>query len=768
MRWTMTKTLTLWAAITLMHLCGGEWTAHAQKPGEMSWGAYFGGVGDEECTGVGLDAAGNIYVCGFTFYSPGWVSSVTPGFQVGHYDIFAARLTLDGRLAWITLMGGAQDDRPWGMAVNAAGELTVAGSTYSAGWTSGGYDTTLEGSKDGFVTRLNSAGRHLWSAYVGGAGSDSCNGIAVDSLGYVLVTGETTSYNWTQGGYDTSFNGGMNDGFAAKLNGMGQLVWSTYLGGNSYDLGAAIATDATGACYVTGSTYSTGWVSGGYDLSISPGYHDAFVVKLTAAGQHAWSTYLGGVYAEGGKKIAVDHKGDVVALGTSHYPTWVSGGYYLTANPKTDTFLAKLTKTGAHLWSCALEGYPEALAIDAYNNLYIAGIINTPAPWLVGGADLTSNGKADAYVIRLSPAGLLHWGSLLGGANDDNPNAITLDGAANLIVAGTSRSAGWLAGGFDTTYDGNLDGFVTRLRNGGPAAYNSLRVTLAPVEAVKAGAAWRIAGESDWRPGGDTVIGLAAGAQALEFKEVTGWKAPTGMIAQVQPGRMATAAASYTPHVTAVLTSPAVAAAHPGQSVTLSALATGIAPLKLQWLRNGVPIAGATHSMLTLSGLRLADAGRYTLKASNSWAAAESEPARLIVSGGGDVIGFLLGVSYETPELDINGDRMINIADALAGHQRTPPDPLSGPAPAPGATAVVRRPTLNWADCLGAKNYDVYLWPASQARPAKPVAATLTTSQWTASSTLIAMTAYKWQVVAHGYHASAITQGPVWTFTTGR
>jgi len=71
----------------------------------------------------------------------------------------------------------------------------------SSGWVSGGWDTSHNGSYDGFVAKFSPAGEHLWSSYVGGGDYDDSSGIAADSAGNVLVTGMTWSSGWASGGW---------------------------------------------------------------------------------------------------------------------------------------------------------------------------------------------------------------------------------------------------------------------------------------------------------------------------------------------------------------------------------------------------------------------------------------------------------------------------------------------------------------------------------------------------------------------------------------
>ena len=86
------------------------------------------------------------------------------------------------------------------------------------------------------------------------------------------------------------------DGFLVKLSSTGAHIWSTFLMGS----GDAIAVAESGV-YVTGATGPSGWVSGGFDTSYNGGLADAYVIKLSGAGAHVWSTYLGGGGADEGR-----------------------------------------------------------------------------------------------------------------------------------------------------------------------------------------------------------------------------------------------------------------------------------------------------------------------------------------------------------------------------------------------------------------------------------------------------------------------------------
>ncbi|HEY8874161.1 MAG TPA: SBBP repeat-containing protein, partial [Stellaceae bacterium] len=124
----------------------------------------------------------------------------------------------------------------------------------------------------------------LYSTYLGGSGLDVGYGIAVDAAGDAYVTGFTNSTNFptTAGAFQTTFAGGGVDAFVTKLNVAGSgLLYSTYLGGSSIDLGYGIAADAAGNAYVTGVTASTNFpTTAGSFQTTNNGTYDAFVTKL--------------------------------------------------------------------------------------------------------------------------------------------------------------------------------------------------------------------------------------------------------------------------------------------------------------------------------------------------------------------------------------------------------------------------------------------------------------------------------------------------------
>lgn len=755
-------------------------------PGALAWGSYLGGSQADACTGVACDGSGNVYVCGYT-ESSGWITYGDDTTQNGGRDGFVIKMKDDGMTLWSTYLGGSGQDACLGVAADRSGNCLVTGATDSSSWIGGGYDTTLNGSGDGFVVKLSPTGQHLWSTCLGGAQADVGRGIAADSQGCIYVTGTTLSPGWLTGGYDVSYGGAGparsdadgfagGDGFAVKLGSDGHYLWGTYLGGADTEFGTGVAVDASNNVYLAGTTYSNGWVSGGYDTvldTLAQGNSDAYLVKLSASGKHLWSTYLGGKYPDCGNAVAVDRQGNVLVAGKTLSNGWISGDYENQLHGKeggdySDGFVAKLSSAGTPLWSTYLgdqgDDCAQAVAADPSGNVFVTGYTSSEG-WMAGGADLSLYGAPDAFVLKLSPGGQHVWSSFLGGYKCDQVNAIAVSGSGAILVSGWTEGGGFPAPLYNDTFGGIRDGFVGRVRDGATAPSGTLRVEIVPAAAGEG--RWRLTGTSSWLYPGDALPGVPAGYQTVEFKTISpDWIIPACVRVLVQSGKTSALSARYVSRLDVNVQSSGLTLAANGESVSLTVNAAGLAPFTYQWKRNGVNIAGATGATLNLARVCVTDDATYTCEVNNAGAVVQSAPLRVVIDDGVPVIRYLLGYSSNPAGLDLDGNGQVTIADALWGIRHTAPEIPSAASPASGATGVALQPTLDWQDCARATVYDLYLWPAGSARPATPSAAGNRLSRWAPASALASGKSYQWQVVAHGVDPAATSSGPVWTFTT--
>jgi hypothetical protein len=391
----------------------------------LLYSTYLGGSSNQEGRGIAVDSLGNAYVMGQTA-SPDFPT--TPGvFDVtfnspGQSDVFVTKLNATGSaLLYSTYLGGSSTDFGRGIAVDASGNAHVVGTAFAPDFptTPGAFDTSFDGDRDAFLTKLNHMGTALvYSTYIGGSSSDEGRAVAVDGAGNAYMTGDTGSADFptTPGAFDTALND--FDAFVTKLDPTGvALVFSTYLGGAGGEQGFDITIDASENVYVTGSTFSPDFptTAGAFDSTVNG--TDAFVTKLNPAGSAlVFSSYLGGSAIEEGIGIATDSSGNAYVAGITtslDFPT-TSGAFGPSLNGFCDTFVTQLDPTGsALLFSTFLGGSDiecesrnPRIATDSSGNAYVAGqTLSSDFPTTPGGFDTTFNGgHDDAFVAKIGVA----------------------------------------------------------------------------------------------------------------------------------------------------------------------------------------------------------------------------------------------------------------------------------------------------------------------------------------------------------------------------
>ena len=402
-------------------------------------------------------------------------------FELAQYDR-KRKLRIDPLvLVYSTYLGGSSDDQGYGIAVDAAGSAYVTGYTNSTDFPAqSAYWTTYGGGFDVFVTKLTPTGNALvYSTYLSGSGGKDVGiGIAVDGAGSAYVTGFTGSTNFpTQSAYQATFQGGTYDAFVTKLAPAGNaLVYSTYLGGSGDDEGFGIAVDGAGSAYVTGWTNSTNFpTQSPYQASYQGGTYDAFVTKLTPAGNAlVYSTYLGGNDLDSGHGIALDGAGSAYVTGVtgsanfptqSAYQATFQGGDY-------DAFVTKLSSAGnALVYSTYLGGSGGkdvgiGIAVDGAGSAYVTGFTGSTNFPTQSGYQATGQGNYDAFVTKLAPAGnALIYSTYLGGSGYDAGLGIAVDGAGSAYVTGYTASTNFpTQSPYQATNRGIWDAFVTKLQ----------------------------------------------------------------------------------------------------------------------------------------------------------------------------------------------------------------------------------------------------------------------------------------------------------------
>lgn len=411
------------------------------------------------------------------------------GLRLGSYDR-TRELVIDPVITFSTFLGGGKGERGTGIGVDAAGNIYVAGATASTNFPMAApYQNTLKSGRDVFVTKLNNSGTAiLYSTYIGGSfningfGDDFATDLAVDAAGNAYVAGGTNSADFptTPGSYDTTYGGVFGDAFALKLNPTGSaLLYSTYLGGGETDTAWGIAIDGAGAAHVAGYTESLNFpVTGAYQGTNRGGGGDGFVVKLNAAGSGlVYSTYLGGTSEDRAFGIAVDGAGVAYVTGetqSGNFP--VAAAYQAVKGDARDAFLTRLSASGGLLSSTFLGGTGSdigfAVAVDSAGNGYVAGETASNNFPRQGGVQAAFGGFSDAFVTKFTPAAnQLVYSTYLGGGLTDGAFALAVDSQGQAHITGRTWSENFpLADAFQTRYGGAFsDGFVAKLNTAGSA-----------------------------------------------------------------------------------------------------------------------------------------------------------------------------------------------------------------------------------------------------------------------------------------------------------
>ncbi len=412
-------------------LAGGAFVAKLNATGNDL--LYSDCLGETEAFAIAVDSSGNAYVTGATLVSR------------TRFDAFVAKIDPnagDATLVYSTHLGSTGDQLGYGIAVDSSGSAYVTGETNSSNFptTANAFQASLGGPlgvRDAFVTKLDAAGKVVYSTYLGGSDLDLGTGIAVDSSGNAYVTGTTTSSNFptTANAFQASSPSQNSHAFVTKINATGSaLLYSTYLGGSGGEIEFGIAVDCSGNAYVTGVTDSSNFprTADAFQTS-NGGRDDAFVTKINATGSALlYSTYLGGSGDDEGHGIAVDSAGNTYVTGrtdSSNFP--MANAYRSTYGGGTrDAFVTKIPVPAANICptSCSYSISPisDRLGLTRSHGTGVeSGTVSVTAPggcnwtatsdeaWITitSGASGSGNGTV-SYSVAANPAGDGRFGAL--------------------------------------------------------------------------------------------------------------------------------------------------------------------------------------------------------------------------------------------------------------------------------------------------------------------------------------------------------------------
>ncbi|HVZ41996.1 MAG TPA: hypothetical protein VHI13_22140, partial [Candidatus Kapabacteria bacterium] len=473
----------------------------------VMWSTYFGGSGFDRCEttispigGGTLDVAhagpacmagpdSLITICGYAYstnfpVTPGVVQVVHAG-AASTADCFVARLTLRGTRVWATYIGGSSSEEAGSITVDDQANTTLAAQTQSPDYpvTPGAFNATYAGpSGAAVITRLDAAGRLVWSTFFNGAALTTITHLG---SGDIVVGGQGTSVvQPTAGAFQVAPPpAGMATGLLARFTNGGARVWCTFLGGTQTNAnlcdGVTVVCSGPGdTLAVCGVAVSTDFpVTAGAFQSILSGADDSFIARFDSGGRRIWTTLYGGTGNDHACGMAVDARGDAVVSGYTDSPDFPTspGAFQNSLRGSSDGYVLRLDRNGARRFATRVGGSgPDvacAVDIDRSGALWLG-------TWTAFGFDImtpdafqpVAGGSLDAGVVKLDSGGAFLFASNLGGSGLEYVGGICAT-SFGCVLYGWTTSADFpvTPGAFQTGIPGGASPFLTAICDVHPA-----------------------------------------------------------------------------------------------------------------------------------------------------------------------------------------------------------------------------------------------------------------------------------------------------------
>jgi hypothetical protein len=259
----------------------------------------------------------------------------------------------------------------------------------------------------------------IWSANFA-TSSSSFSNVKLDNAGNIYQGGSIDGTNnvATTGAHQTTYGGSLIDGYLAKYNNSGSIIWSTYYGGSDTDEVFSVTTDASNNVIIAGYTNSNTAIAttGSHQPTFGGGMYDCFVAKFSSSGTRIWGTYYGGSGNEGYyvnlilNNIVCDGSNIYLANNTTSLSGIATSGSYQPNTTTCDGFVVKFNSSGVRQWGFYFVNPITAIALDN-TGLYIGFVyLGNPGPILTkfnsSGTllwNFTIPGNAAPYIYAICP-----------------------------------------------------------------------------------------------------------------------------------------------------------------------------------------------------------------------------------------------------------------------------------------------------------------------------------------------------------------------------
>jgi len=376
--------------------------------------AYVGGSGNTAPNSIAIDSSGNSYLTGQTEAPDLPVKNAAqPEFGGGLDDAFVAKISSDGlSILYCTYLGGSKDDFGNAIAVDGSGRAYIGGITYSSS------DFPIvnalqphSSGTPGFLTRLSADGKTFdFSTFYGESGDNSIVGLALDSAGYIYLTGFANAADFPVKNPFQSSGGG----FVAKLTpNADSIVYSSFLGDQNTQ-GWGIAVDASGAVFVSGTAGAQFVTKNAFQASYGGGEYDLFLAKVSPDGSTLeFATFLGGsaIDYQNQNPLALDASGNVYITGwtfSGDFPLQNSLRSSTAAGQDADAIVAEFSSTGALVYSTVFGGHGDnrggGITVGGTGVVYVTGSTSAPDFPLKNPFQSKYGGDGDATIFELAPS----------------------------------------------------------------------------------------------------------------------------------------------------------------------------------------------------------------------------------------------------------------------------------------------------------------------------------------------------------------------------
>lgn len=414
---------------------GSKWLQllTAQDMGQTSSIAWQLGSNESiSSNGIVKDLNGNIYVAG-NLKGTGVFGNTNVN-SVGDSDVFLAKYTSEGVLLWVRTAGSPAGDFNTDISLDNSGNIIITGYYFDV-IDFGGNVLSCSGSSDIFICKYNPQGTVLWAKRAGGTNLDICSSVVTDISGNIYISGYFSGSMTFEGGTNvllTSLGG--EDGFIAKLNESGDVLWANGIQGSALQRGRDVLISGSDI-FMMGTFENFTDFGNSNSLNSGAGNVDIFIAKYNLSGDCQAVTGFGGAGTDIASRLTKDVNSDIWACG-SIYQNALIGGFNLVSAGNYDAFFVKLNSS-LNILNAKLMGgnsldYANDINTDSDGSMFLVGqFVSSISNGL---KTINSNGGFDIFVSKFSNSGNPIFIQNYGGIDFDSAHSILID--SNLFITG--------------------------------------------------------------------------------------------------------------------------------------------------------------------------------------------------------------------------------------------------------------------------------------------------------------------------------------------